>query len=541
MRQLVDFLFDKFSDEYHYKTIDIGKRFSQVDVNFNELIPNLGENKSKEILDDMLIYTYRDKEDKVYIYCTTMRNTEAFFVLKNPPKDFKLISNHGVFIYEEDIKIEGKQKIITPYLTHSVLFTKDSNEEGREIIGLTLHVPNKKVVDIFLVDNNTFIVTTTEGDILKIDKEGHILKDIKAMVDKEIKYDTEKEVINYEIFSSNCIVAKVLKKKVTSVMEENLVKSYIFNVAKEYVMNEFGPEIYINRIFNSHANEYFDKGYIWLTRNEANLTEEDQKALASEDMNKMEEVMTKYRNKFISYVCPLVHTSEDSWVRVNQSIDDIGGMVDGINLFYTILNSKEGYIMRFFSCKDNKILVEDVPISHIPHRLEANERTGVVNMRFITDQTIQAVSYFLEYDEVEKYSYTMAKVASKDEYIPVINSLYDRFLHLNNMSEYLAKEELNYLLAAHNAIIWEESVDKLPEIASAFWCNVSEEDVYNQAEKLLYGSEARFITRKNIDSSINMMMRLRIKESLEKLREKEENYQREELEFLRKAQKEMGI
>ena len=541
MRQLVDFLFDKFSDEYHYKTIDIGKRFSQVDVNFNELIPNLGENKSKEILDDMLIYTYRDKEDKVYIYCTTMRNTEAFFVLKNPPKDFKLISTHGVFIYEEYIKIEGKQKIITPYLTHSVLFTKDSNEEGREIIGLTLHVPNKKVVDIFLVDNNTFIVTTTEGDILKIDKEGHILKDIKAMVDKEIKYDTEKEVINYEIFSSNCIVAKVLKKKVTSVMEENLVKSYIFNVAKEYVMNEFGPEIYINRIFNSHANEYFDKGYIWLTRNEANLTEEDQKALASEDMNKMEEVMTKYRNKFISYVCPLVHTSEDSWVRVNQSIDDIGGMVDGINLFYTILNSKEGYIMRFFSCKDNKILVEDVPISHIPHRLEANERTGVVNMRFITDQTIQAVSYFLEYDEVEKYSYTMAKVASKDEYIPVINSLYDRFLHLNNMSEYLAKEELNYLLAAHNAIIWEESVDKLPEIASAFWCNVSEEDVYNQAEKLLYGSEARFITRKNIDSSINMMMRLRIKESLEKLREKEENYQREELEFLRKAQKEMGI
>ena len=361
------------------------------------------------------------------------------------------------------------------------------------------------------------------------------------MVDKEIKYDTEKEVINYEIFSSNCIVAKVLKKKVTSVMEENLVKSYIFNIAKEYVMNEFGPEIYINRIFNSNSNEYFDKGYIWLTRNEANLTEEDQEALASEDMNKMEEVMTKYRNKFISYVCPLVHTSEDSWVRVNQSIDDIGGMVDGLNLFYTILNSKEGYIMRFFSCRDNKILVEDVPISHIPHRLEANERTGVVNMRFITDQTIQAVSYFLEFDEVEKYSYTMAKVASKDEYIPVINSLYDRFLHLNNMSEYLAKEELNYLLAAHNAIIWEESVDKLPEIASAFWCNVSEEDVYNQAEKLLYGSEARFITKKNIDSSINMMMRLRIKESLEKLREKEENYQREELEFLRKAQKEMGI
>ena len=136
MRQLVDFLFDKFSNEYHYKTIDIGKRFNQVDVNFNELIPNLGENKSKEILDDMLIYTYRDKEDKVYIYCTTMRNTEAFFVLKNPPKDFKLISNHGVFIYEEDEKIVGDKKIITPYLTHCVLFTKDSNEEGREIIGL---------------------------------------------------------------------------------------------------------------------------------------------------------------------------------------------------------------------------------------------------------------------------------------------------------------------------------------------------------------------------------------------------------------------
>lgn len=541
MRQLVDFLFDKFSDDYHYKTVDIGKKFGQIDVNFNELIPNNGENLSKEILDDMLIYTHRDENDKVYIYCTTMRTSEAFFVLKEPPYDYKLISNHGVFIYDKiEKEVNGKKEEI-PYLSHCALFTNDLKEEGREIIGLTLNVPDKKVLDIFLIDSENFIVSTIEGDILHINKDGNILKDIKEVLDTHITYDKENEVVNYEIFSSNCIVVKVLKKKVTSVMEENLVKSYIYNVSKEYIMNEFGPEVYINRIFNSNSNEYFDKGYIWLTRNEANLTKEDEKILSGDDMSKMEEVMTKYRDKFISYVCPLVHTSEDSWVRVNQTIDDVGGFVDGLNLFYIVHNSDNGYIMRFFSCKDNKIVVEDVPVSHIPHRVEANERTGVVNMRFITDQSIQAVTYFLEYDEVEKYSYTMLKVDSKEDYLPVINSLKERFLHLNNMSEYLAQEEINYLLAAHNAIIWDETIEKIPEIASAFWCNVSEEDVYTQAEKLFFGSEARFITRKNIDSSITMLMRLRIKESLEKLREKEENYQREEISFLKKAQKELGI
>ena len=47
-------------------------------------------------------------------------------------------------------------------------------------------------------------------------------------------------------------------------------------------------------------------------------------------------------------MCPLVHTSEDSWVRVNQTIDDVGGFVDGLNLFYIVHNSDSGYIMRFF-------------------------------------------------------------------------------------------------------------------------------------------------------------------------------------------------
>ena len=185
-------------------------------------------------------------------------------------------------------------------------------------------------------------------------------------------------------------------------------------------MNDLDLKYILIELFNSNSNEYFDKGYIWLTRNEANLTKEDEKILSGDDMSKMEEVMTKYRDKFISYVCPLVHTSEDSWVRVNQTIDDVGGFVDGLNLFYIVHNSDSGYIMRFFSCKDNKIVVEDIPVSHIPHRVEANERTGVVNMRFITDQSIQAVTYFLEYDEVEKYSYTMLKVDSKEDYLPVI-------------------------------------------------------------------------------------------------------------------------
>lgn len=535
MRELVDFLFDKFSEEYHYKTIDIGDKFSRIDVNFNELIPNNGENLSKEILDDMLIYTHRDENNKVYIYCTTVRNTEAFFVLKRPPKDLKLISNHGVFIYEEEERIEGDKKIMIPYISHCVLFTKDIKEEGREIIGFTPKVKDRNVVDIFLIDKDTFVVTTTKGEILKINKESEILSDIKAMVDNLVEWDEEKEIINYEIYSSNCILVKVLKKGVSSVMEDNLVKSYIINVSKEYVMNEFDSNVYINRIFNSHANEYFDKGYIWLTRNEGELSPEDKEILAGEDMMKMEEVMNKYQSNFISYLCPLVKTTEDNWVQINHSINDIGGIIDGLNLFYMVWKKEDTLMMRIYSCRDNKIIAEDVPVPFIPHKIEANERTGVVNFKFLTDQSMQSVTYFLEFDEVEKYSYTMIKVPRRDLYIPVIDSLKERIYYLNNKSERLSQEELGYLRAAYESTVWDESVDKVPEIASAFWCNVSEEDVYAHAEKLLFGSEARFITKKNLDSSISMLMRLRIKESLEVLREKEEKYQQEEINLVSKV------
>ena len=109
------------------------------------------------------------------------------------------------------------------------------------------------------------------------------------------------------------------------------------------------------------------------------------------------------------------------------------------------------------------------------------------------------------------------------------------------MSEYLAQEEINYLLAAHNAIIWDELSKRYLRQLLLSGVMYLKKNVYTQAEKLFFGSEARFITRKNIDSSITMLMRLRIKESLEKLREKEENYQREEISFLKKAQKELGI
>ena len=536
MRNLVNYLIEKLDSNCHYVSVDVSDKIAKFDSDFARFSGHSNQELAKEILDDMVIYTHRDKDNIVYIAASTLQNSDVYLKIEKPIIDFKLVSGYGAYIYhlkeavlDEDGKVLEPDK---PYLMYSINFYQPEDSFEREVRGFDatgfMEKNNKYIYEIYMKDMDNYIVTTHENEILAITREGDIIRDIKSDIDKKIPLDPQNELISYSIYSSDLMVARVLDKNKDASLQNNVKCTYVYDVNKDLIINEFEGNFVINRIFFPKEKYFTDKSYIWLTESTFDYEKRKSELEGKDEEEIISILMEEEAESFTSGITPLNlldKEEKNKYIPISKNVNDMGGIVDGLDIMYTVHSNKDegGFIFRFYECKDGQIFYEDVSTTALPANIMVNERTGTLSFKFNTSKVQNIVTYFLEKGDVLKYSVVQINNNSQQEFDEAIQDMTNHLIKINDDKE-IAEDEVASLLAYKDYL--EEMEDSHTTVLkSNHYVNLTTGELYGEISKLSFGAEAKIIVETYAGKNVEFKMRHKIKGSMEDIyREEEAKY-----------------
>ena len=540
MINLINYIEDKWDNNYHYISQDIAREVASFELNFRAFSNHNDTNISKEIIEDMMLLTHMNEKDEIFIAASIFDGNDVFVSLDRPASDFQVIPNSGVYIYLPIIeeKEENGNKVVKEignYLRFKIGYTKVNNKKELYYIDtnkFTENYNNEYIADIFKRENE-YLITTTNNNLYLIDENFNKIKDLKNTIEEVITYDKEKQDLEYSVFSNDIIGIRVLDKGVNNLLEDNTISTYLFSITKNYILNEFHGKFTINKIFNLDPSNYHDNSYIWLTEAKFTLSS-DIKEKLDKDPSYISSLVEENASKFVSGLAPLVlvdKSKENKYTPINEHINDIGGYIEGMDLFYRVFKREDGkYLYAFYYAKEGEIY-HDVVLSEILiSSIYANPESGVITFTTRHNENFQSiVSYIKDYGSTNKYS----KIILKANSVNFEERMKDvkKYIDLINADEELANDEIANIYKIKDIYEWNE--EKINQIVSIHYADMTTSELYGNTKKLSYGKYANILTEDFLSGGSTIYKRIKKEGSIEDFYNEKEKQLLDDLEKMK--------
>lgn len=522
MKDLVNFLLDKIGDKYYYTTEDASVNELEAKADFCKLSGYVegDENFSEEIFDDCIIFTHMTGNDTVYIYVTNLDGSEHIVVSKSPLADIEMITGHGINLFLCDTEMD-KEKYPDGmnYLAWSILFHEIADGTKRDLIAIEtkkfFEKYNEHPGGIYLIDENKFLITMHESNLYIIDKECNIIENVMDKVNNIIDPIAEDEVMTVKVKNSRYLVIEIRDINNDFQLDDKLKRSYVYDIESDLIVNKFEGKIHVGKIYYTGDTS---TSFMMITENKMRFTPEIEKEIKENESPELfEAIFNLQKTNFVSGLVPLVLLDPEDmnkYFQINYSIDDIGDEVYGMNMVYTVYSvDGDRFGFRFYSCKDHRIVYEDVVSNEMPQTIMCNPRTGLVHFKLSSSSFLHLLVFYKEIDEIYRYSNFTFKSRGKQYDSEDINRLYTHFYN-TSISETIAKDEHDALADLVYEYYETEGTGADGKFTIGHYSNLATDDIL-QDYKLAINQEGRFMSKiEEFTNRYQLMYRRTHKQSL---------------------------
>lgn len=579
----INFIINKLSIHNHrYVVEDMNNQLARFEAGFQEVTNHDGIDFSKEIVDDIVLLTHKNKEDKVFIAASTLVASDVYIEIDAASTaDLATVPGNGISVIlvkpEEETEEEEKEVIEVPEKKYQIdlgkgLVVDIENEEvkkGTHYLGykimrryydtsksteLVLFEGNKFMevnegmlpADTILTEKGEYLVTLTNGDMYICTEDYKIVVDVKEKMLPLITFDEETEAIEWGIYSGDLVTARIAKKENTTefnILRDGIERSYVYSIEKDMILNKFGKNIFISGIFNKKISDYYDKSYIWVTESKLEFNPEWDERMKAGDETVALEIQEQYSNSFYNGVTPLFLSHEskmNEYEVLSKNTKDISGFIEGLDMIYLVKKSDKNpddFTLLIIDFSKGKMQVYNIDVPYLPVAIMADDESGSITIRYklAEGKATGLVTYFINMSDVLKYSRIVINANDRDDLNMIVTSLYP-YVYAINSSVNLAEDEL---AGMRNIITDFEAHDDYTtsRLASTHYCNIATEEYLSHSTvSLLYSRKALLVTETNSQGLTTLVRHRKVEGSLEEYNEKVAKIWEEDLKYIKELE-----